>query len=158
MKKLLTLLVISCHLITYAQTTENKIMSLLGLTDPLGINEVHSNIKQNNIDKALVCYSKIIENAQFQRNAGHGVNGDLIAEYAYVLALNHDFEAALMNIDRARMVGTKYGDFHAAQVLTLMGYTDAAQQLMRQAKVPEWINGIYQGLNEKYKTRAPRCT
>lgn len=154
MKKLLTLLVISCHLITYAQTTENKIMSLLGLTDPLGVNEVHSNIKQNNIGKALVCYSEIIENAQFQRNAGHGVNGDLVAEYAYVLALHHDFEAALMNIDRARMVGTKYGDFYAAQILLVMGYKNAAQQLMQQAKVPEWINGVYQGLNDKYKTIA----
>ena len=59
-----------------------------------------------------------------------------------------------MNIDRARMVGTKYGDFYAAQVLAVMGYKDAAQQLIWQVKVPEWINGIYQGLNEKYKTRA----
>ncbi len=59
-----------------------------------------------------------------------------------------------MNIDRARMVGTKYGDFYAAQVLAVMGYKDAAQQLMQQAKVPEWINGSYQELTEKYKTTA----
>ena len=75
-----------------------------------------------------------------------------MAEYAYALALHHDFEAALMNIDRARMVGTKYGDFYAAQVLMLMGYSEVSKQLMKQAKVPEWIGGTYQGLNEKYKT------
>jgi len=153
-KFFLTLLVTSCHFITYAQTTENKIMSQLGLTDPPTIIEAHSNIKQNNIDIALVLYSQAADYAQFQRNAGHGVNGDLLAEYSYALALHHDFEAALINIDRARMVGTKFGDFYAAQILTLMGYTDAAQQLMKQAKVPEWINGVYQELKGKYKTTA----
>ena len=59
-----------------------------------------------------------------------------------------------MNIDRARMVGTKYGDFYAAQVLAVMGCKDAAQQLMQQAKVQEWISGSYQELTEKYKTTA----
>lgn len=108
-------------------------------------------LKIGEIERGIESYSNAIKQYQFQRNAGKGVDGDLLAEYAYALALHHDFEAALMNIDRARMVGTKYGDFYAAQVLTLMGYTDAAQKLMRQAKVPEWINGVYQGLNEKYK-------
>ena len=153
-KKFLILLVTSCHLITYAQTTENKIMSLLGLAYPPTISEAHSNIKQNNIDKALVSYSQATDYAQFQRNAGKGVDGDLLAEYAYALALHHDFEAALMNIDRARMLGTKYGDFYAAQVLTVMGYKEAALQLMKKAKVPEWIKDDYQRLTEKYATTA----
>ena len=104
------------------------------------------------IENAITLNKKAIESAKEKRDAGKSIDGDLLAEYAYALALHHDFEAALMNIDRARMVGTKYGDFYAAQVLTLMGYTDAAQQLMKQAKVPDWINGVYQGLNEKYKS------
>ena len=109
-------------------------------------------LKQGRIEIALADYSTIIQQLQDNRSSGNGVNGELMAEYAYALALHHDFEAALMNIDRARMVGTKYGDFYAAQVLMLMGYSEVSKQLMKQAKVPEWIGGTYQGLNEKYKT------
>lgn len=116
--------------------------------------EVHFSLKQANLDKSVLLYNEIIEQSQAQRNNGSGVEGDLLSEYAYALALHHDFEAALMNIDRARMVGTKYGDFYAAQVLAVMGYKDAAQQLMQQAKVPEWISGNYHELTEKYKTTA----
>lgn len=117
-------------------------------------NEARVCLKMGDVDKALVAYAQAVEQKQIQRNGGKGVKGDLLAEYAYTLALHHDFEAALMNIDRARMLGAEYGDFYAVQVLTLMGYTDAAQQLLRLAKTPDWINGIYQGLNEKYKTTA----
>lgn len=136
------------------QTISDFVTNSFGISNTNYLNDSHSIIKADNIYMALLSYMKLIEQAQSQRSAGSGVSGDLMAEYAYVLALHHDFEAALMNIDRARMVGTKYGDFYAEQVLTLMGYTNAAQQLMRRTKVPVWINGIYQGLNEKYKTTA----
>lgn len=116
--------------------------------------KARKSVLKNQIDNAVYLFADAIRYEQTNRSSGNGVSGDLLSEYSYVLALNHDFEAALMNIDRARMVGTKYGDFYAAQVLTLMGYTDAAQQLMKQTKVPEWINGVYQGLNEKYKATA----
>lgn len=111
-------------------------------------------LQEGDVNKAVVLYSQFVKHTGMEHNNGKGVYGDLLAEYAYVLALHHDFEAALMNIDRARVVGAKYGDFYAAQVLAVMGYKDAAQRLMQQAKVPEWINGVYQGLNEKYKTTA----
>lgn len=117
-------------------------------------NEARVCLKMGDVDKALVTYSQAVEQKQAQRSGGKGVKGDLLAEYAYTLALHHDFETALVNIDRARILGAEYGDFYAVQVLTLMGYTDAAQQLLRLAKAPDWINGIYQGLNEKYKTTA----
>lgn len=48
------------------------------------------------------------------------------------------------------MLGTKYGDFYSAQILLLMGLNDAARQFMKQTKIPNWINGVYQGLNKKY--------
>lgn len=111
-------------------------------------------LKGGDIDYAIASYVSAVNQSQNHRNSSQGVSGDLLAEYAYALALHHDFEAALMNIDRARMVGTKYGDFYAAQVLTLMGYTDAAQQMMKQAKIPDWIRDTYQGLNAKYKATA----
>ena len=145
---IITIICVLCSTFIYGQDIKN----LLGLNNGQTTGECHSSLKQGNVVNALSYYSKAIEHIQKDRNSGLGVSGDLLAEYSYALALHHDFEAALMNIDRARMVGTKYGDFYAAQVLTLMGYTDAAQQLMKQAKVPDWINGIYQELNEKYRT------
>lgn len=135
-----------------AQSISDFVTNSIGINTTKVLNETRTNIKANNIKMAILSYIKYIEQSQAQRSAGYVVSGDIIAEYAYALALHHDFETALMNIDRARMVGTKYGDFYAAQVLTLMGYDKAAQQLMKQAKVPDWINGIYQDLNSKYKT------
>lgn len=143
--------VMSLSLRGSCQNFSDFVTNSIGISNAKALNEARTQIKTDNIYMALLSYTKLIEQSQTQRSAGSGVSGDLLAEYAYALALHHDFEPALMNIDRARMVGTKYGDFYAAQVLTLMGYSDAAQQLMRQAKVPEWINGFYQGLNEKYK-------
>ena len=122
-------------------------------------------LKMENIQDALDYYHKAITTAQEKRKTGSGVPGELMAEYAYALALNHDFEAALITLDRARALGAKHGDFYAAQVLILMGHEKPALQLMRtieidstqeflyQEKVPEWINGLYQRLNSKYATR-----
>lgn len=128
------------------------ILFLLFIT--IGIYASRYALKLGNIAQAVKEYADAIVIAENSRTAGSGISGDLLAEYSYALALHHDLEAALMNIDRARMVGTKYGDFYAAQILAVMGYKDASQQLMRFAKVPEWINGVYQGLNEKYKMTA----
>ena len=128
------------------------ILFLLFIT--IGIYASRYALKSGNIAQAVKEYADAIVIAENSRTAGSGISGDLLAEYSYALALHHDFEAALVNIDRARIVGTKYGDFYAAQVLAVMGYKEAAQQLMRQAKIPEWISGNYQELTEKYKTTA----
>ena len=119
-----------------------------------GIVKAREAALKSQIDNSVYIYADAIKHEQCNRSSGNGVDGDFLSEYAYILALHHEFEPALMNIDRARMVGTKYGDFYAAQVLAVMGYKDAAQQLMQQAKVPEWISGSYQELTGKYKTTA----
>lgn len=150
--------ILHIFLLLFATTSvfSQSIGEIIGVVKPTvsDVERAHVLIKNEEIGEALDYDVNILRQIQNDRNVGSGVNGTFLAEYSYVLALHHDFEAALMNIDRARMVGTKFGDFYSAQVLTLMGYKDAAQQLMKQAKVPEWINGIYQGLNEKYKTTA----
>ena len=106
--------------------------------------EAQEKLKSEEIDTALVLYAKSVEDAQKHRNGGKGVGGDLLAEYAYALALHHNFEAALINIDRAKALGAKYGNFYASQILTLMGYNEAAEQFIKGAKVPEWISDTYQ--------------
>ncbi len=118
------------------------------------LSDARSQLVKQQFQQSMALYSQMIRDAEAHRSASDGVSGDLLAEYAYALALHHDFEAAMMNIDRARVVGTKYGDFYAAQILTLMGYDVAAKQLMQKAEVPEWINDTYQTLNAKRKTTA----
>lgn len=154
-ENLLLILFFACYFVpSKAQSIGDFIQSPHSINTNYSAKDAQVALKQGDVNKAITCYTDALTLAQMTRNAGKGVKGELLAEYAYTLALNHDFEAALMNVDRARLVGTKYGDFYAAQILTLMDYTDAAEQLMRQAKVPDWINGIYQGQVEKYKTTA----
>lgn len=148
----LILLIIHTISVTNVQSFNDNIKEQIGISSPTIYREAQINLKLGDVDKALVCYSQAVKQAQEQRNSGHGVNAELLAEYAYTFALNHDFEAALINIDRARMLGMKYGDFYSAQILLLMGHNNAAELLMKQAKIPNWINGVYQGLNKKFTT------
>ncbi len=122
-------------------------------SNPYYIKEAQSQLNAGEIDTALVLYAKAIEEAQKNRIGGNGVNGDLLAEYAYALALHHNFEAALINIDRAMALGAKYGNFYASQILTVMGYSEAAEQFMGEVKVPEWISNDFQNLTSKYSTK-----
>lgn len=140
------------HSYLFSQNISDVLNKQIGRNNPTIYREAQINLKLGDVDKALVRYSEAVKQAQKQRNSGHGVDAELLAEYAYTLALNHDFEAALINIDRARMLGMKYGDFYSAQILLLMGHNNAAEQLMKQVKVPNWINGVYQGLNKKFTT------
>lgn len=129
---------------------------------PQNVSIARTYLKLENIDQALLQYKLSIEDEQSKRKAGSGVCGEVLAEYAYVLALHHDFEAALVNIDRTRALGTKYGNFYAAQILMLLCYYEPARHLMgidssqnalTLKDSPEWINGVYQKLNNKYSTR-----
>lgn len=120
------------------------------------------NMKLGDVDKAVLFYAQSVDKAKEERNAGKGVNGDLLAEYAYALVLHHDFEAALINIDRAISLKASNGTFFAGQILTVMGYGTAAFQLSgfvpgqyyKISKYSNWIDGIYQNLTPKYATKA----
>lgn len=119
------------------------------------------NVKLGDIDRAVFCYAQAVEQARTSRSAGKGVSGYLLAEYAYALALHHDFEAALMYIDRALALEPSGARFFAGQILTIMGHTSAATQLTGSSptgynRVPghsDWIDGIYQNLTPKYSTK-----
>lgn len=118
-------------------------------------------IKGGDIGNAVTYYGQCVDKAKESRNAGKGVKGELLAEYAYALALHHDFEAALINIDRALMLKASNGTFFADQILTIMGYGTAAFQL--SGTLPgrhiikgysNWIDGLYENLTKKYTTKA----
>jgi len=115
-------------------------------------NEARTALESGDIPKALILYSQAIETSKENRNSGRGVSSELLAEYAYTLALQHDFDASLLNIDRAYNLGCKYYEFYSSQILTLMGYEEASIEMSKDAKVPEWINGLYQKLTSENKS------
>lgn len=112
-------------------------------------------LMSGSIDSAVVYYWYAIEDAREHRNGGRGVDGTLVAEYAYALALHHDYEASLINTDRARALNTKYGDFYAAQVLTIMGHVCAANELMKDASIPRWLDDEYHKLTLRFASEKP---
>ena len=110
-------------------------------------------IRSGKITDAVKLYAKAIETAKKNRTAGEGVPADLLGEYAYVLALSHDFDAALLNIERSRALNGKYANFYAAQILELMGLNDAAEVIGKGAIEPEYISPYCPELNKKYASK-----
>lgn len=152
-----SLYIILCLLISIsagnAQTLLDVVGNKLGFGKSTAVKEAQEKLKLDKIGEAVALYSKAVEEEKQQRNGGKGVSGELLAEYAYALALHHDFEAALINIDRARALGAKHSDFYSAQILELMGHKETSRQLMKDAEIPEWINGIYQNLTPKHTAK-----
>lgn len=135
-----------------SQSVSETVGKKIGFSKSTTAKDAQVNLKLGEISKAVELYSTAVEEEKQQRNGGKGVSGELLAEYAYALALHHDFEAALINIDRARALGAKHSDFYSAQILELMGHKESSQQLMKGAEIPDWINGVYQNLTPKHIT------
>lgn len=74
----------------FSQNISDVLTKQIGMNSPTIYREAQINLKLGDVDKALVCYSQAVKQAQKQRNSGNGVNAELLAEYAYTLALNHD--------------------------------------------------------------------
>lgn len=107
-------------------------------------------LRADRIPEAVIEYSAAVERAKGARSAGEGVPADLLGEYAYALALGHDFESALMNLERSRALGGKYSQFYSAQVLRVMGLDEAADEIGKGAIAPDYLESCYRDLNEKH--------
>ena len=84
----------------------------------------------------------------------------LNSEYAYALALNGIYDAALSRLDRIWISGSGSSDvnFFASQVFALMGYEMLAVefgQKIEAGSVPAWISSAAAELLEKYSDRMP---
>lgn len=106
-------------------------------------------------DAAIGGYASLIDRAQAERTGSKGTDPELIAEYAYALALGGAYDGALVSIDRARALKAPSADFYTAQILVLMSYPDLAAQFWNNAPdrsiPPAWLAEHYKDLAEKYK-------
>lgn len=84
----------------------------------------------------------------------------LNSEYAYALALNGIYDAALARLDRIWISGSGSSDvnFFASQIFALMGYEMLAVefgQKIEAGSVPAWIASAASELLDKYGDRMP---
>ena len=124
--------------LTIDKTPENANVTLL-------LNKPRNLILSGQISQAIQAYAQLIEK--------DGTNSTLLAEYAYALALNGIYEGALMNLDRAKLLGvlSEKDYFYAGQVFALMGYNQPATEFLTHCSVPQWIYPKYNELYKQYK-------
>lgn len=148
MKK--TLLIISTCILGFSGYAQNQDSFANKIIPPkANLQEARHDVLGERFEKAIRLYTEAIETEKSNRTTTKGVDGDLLAEYAYALALSHNFDYALTNIDRARMLKNKYADFYTAQVLLIMGMDSLAEAFLH-TESPEWIGQEHKRLQAKY--------
>ena len=65
------------------------------------LNQMRQLVLAEKFSEAIPEYAKMIEDQANAKGYHKGVDGDLLAEYAYVLALCGMYDGALLNLDRA---------------------------------------------------------
>jgi tetratricopeptide (TPR) repeat protein len=120
------------------ETPENAVLRSL-------LNEPRNLILNGQISQAIQVYAQLAGKDE--------TNSALLSEYAYALALGGIYEGALMNLDRAKLLGTfsKKDYFYAGQVFALTGYKRPAIGFLNACSVPEWIYAKQNELYQKYK-------
>jgi tetratricopeptide (TPR) repeat protein len=87
-------------------------------------------------------------------------NAVLNAEYAYALALNGIYDAALARLDKVWNVSSNINEvnYFTSQVFALMGYDALAAEIgnrLAENNNPAWIASYAPSLLEKYRDRSP---
>ena len=124
-----------------AATPENEKLSS-------SLHEPRNLILNGKISEAVPIYAQLV--------GKNNTNAALLSEYAYALALNGVYDGALMNLDRAKLLGafSEKDNFFAGQVFALMGYNRPAIELLNSCSVPEWIYPKYDELYQKQKSNS----
>ncbi|MBR4116247.1 MAG: hypothetical protein IKK40_09565, partial [Bacteroidales bacterium] len=124
-----------------------------GTVPHLSLNKIHELVVQEQFDKAIYEYSRYIQNKLSIGSRTKGVEFNVMAEYAYVLALNGMYDGALTNLDRAIALGhedkktkmdkikaEKLLRFYICQVYQLMSYPDIASTFAKNEILqPDWL-------------------
>ena len=120
--------------------------------DSPSLNTARACVISEDLDQAVSEYSLLLKRAP--------ADAVMTSEYAYALALNGIYDAALARLDRV-WVADNYNDevnYFASQVFALMGYTAMADELVRRTErgqAPSWIASAAPSLLEKYMDRSP---
>lgn len=105
-----------------------------------------------NIGCAVKGYAALVESAKLERTGTKGVDADLLAEYAYALALYGACDGAFVALDKAGNLGSEYFDFYVAQICALAGYPELSSVFMTESgnDIPDWISRSYKMLADQY--------
>lgn len=118
-----------------------------------GIEEARSLLLAGKTLEALMAYSPLV--------TADSINVALSCEYAYALAVNGSFEAALYRIDETWKARYLYPEvsFYASQIFSLMGDANVAAAVnegFQGRKDPAWISEVAPVMLEKYKSKKPQ--
>ena len=110
--------------------------------------EARSAVLGGEFDKAILAYSNMISTQSAKRSQGKQVDPELVAEYAFVLALAGAQEAALINIDIALNLTepSRQMCFYLASIFKIIGFPEFSGPYDLHAKVPDWLKGNYEQL------------
>lgn len=154
MKKLITLitaLVISTGV--NAQTLKSVIGNMV-TNESVTVENARRALISEDFGKALYLYQTIIASQQANRSQGSQVNNEIMAEYAYTLALTGAQQPALINIDLALNLiqpsATVY--YYVGCILDVIGFEAIAQPYIKIGKSPKWMLGRDEQLNDKYRS------
>jgi tetratricopeptide (TPR) repeat protein len=104
-------------------------------------------IVSENFSDALVIYAPLAKST---------TNPQIVAEYAYALALAGIYDLSLIQLDRVWQMGKNSSEvnYFAAQVFNLMGYNDIVVELLKindNSLAPSWIAKQAPSFLQKYK-------
>lgn len=117
-----------------------------------GLDAARAYIISEDFSNAVVAYGNLVQK--------DSANVLLNAEYAYALALNGIYDAALARLDRiwTSNYGSSDVNFYASQVFALMGYDMLAVEFGKKiaaGSVPAWISSAAFEFLDKYSDRMP---
>lgn len=140
MKKFVLIIVLCLPVVSNAQPSWKSQKAKL--------EEARNAVINEQFTKAIELYAELIKEDASVKNT----NGDMLAEYAYALALSHNFDFALAYIDKARMSKSKYANFYTRQILNIMGFPSIASKFPI-TNAPEWLIAEYKSLNSTYSKK-----
>jgi tetratricopeptide (TPR) repeat protein len=112
--------------------------------------KARNQLLSQDISGAIISYSGAARNSS---------NAAILSEYAYALALGGYYDAALIQLDKAKKSDAKSWEvnFYASQVYGLMGYEDLSKEFWSPfwtKRAPSWISAKAGELKEKYKRKS----
>lgn len=159
MKKVFLLLALITSIANMqAQTLSSlidKFMMPMQISNGETIENARAAVVEEDFDRALHIYGIIIDKQKQDRHQGSQVSNELLAEYAYVLALVGAQEASLINLDLALNLKTPSRTiaYYTASILDVIGFgdLDLSKSFAQQGKQPTWLYGRGFELNKKYR-------